>query len=362
MLGMLPNESDIQYKSDRSAGSHMAKRTSFTTRDIGIDLGTTNTLAYTRGRGIVLNEPSVVAVDTANGKVRAVGEEARYTVGRTSGTIVATRPLRAGVITDLDAAEALVRKVVRGARNGRARSPRILVAVPGGVTEVERQAVLQTTARAGAKSVHLVDQSMAAAIGAGLPVYEPQGSMVVDLGGGSTELAIISLGGLVVSRSCRVAGETMDAAIAAYVARKHSIGIGESTAEKIKLAVGKGIGIQVRGREKSTGMPKYADLSTEELLGVLDPPLRAITETITSAFDECPPELYSDIMERGIVLTGGGALLHGLDERISRVTGMPVTIADDPASCVALGTGRCLEEYEQLAARFGRPRSLVPAA
>lgn len=340
----------------------MAKRTSFSTRDIGIDLGTTNTLVYSRGKGIVLNEPSVVAVDSASGEVRAVGEEAREAVGRTSGTIVATRPLRGGVITDLDAAEALVRRFVRKARQGRTRSPRVIVCVPGGITEVERQAVLQTTARSGARSVHLVEQPMAAAIGAGLPVYEPQGSMVVDLGGGSTELAIISLGGTVISRSCRVAGDTLDATIAAYISREHSITIGERTAEKIKLALGKGAGIQVRGRDKRSSMPKYADLTTEELLEVLDPALRTITETVTSAFDDCPPELYSDIMERGIVLTGGGALLHGLDERISEQTGMPVLVADDPLTCVALGTGRCLEEYDQLTALFGRPRLLTTAA
>ncbi|MBU7596221.1 rod shape-determining protein [Streptomyces sp. P38-E01] len=340
----------------------MAKRTSFSTRDIGIDLGTTNTLVCSRGRGIILNEPSIVAVDSANGKVRAVGREAADAVGRASGSVVATRPLGKGVITDLDAAEALLRRCLRRARTARARAPRAIVSVPRGITEVERQAVLQTTARAGARSVHLVEQPMAAAIGAGLPVYEPQGSMVVDLGGGSTELSIISLGGTVVSRSCRVAGDSLDAAIVAHADREHSVTIGESTAERVKLELGRGAGVQVHGRDKSTGMPKYADLTTAELLEVIEPALETITEMVTSAFDECPPELYSDIMERGIVLTGGGALLRGLDERISRTTGMPVVVADDPTTCVALGTARCLAEYDQLAALFGRPRLLAHAA
>lgn len=340
----------------------MAKRTSFSTRDIAIDLGTANTRAYVRGRGIILNEPSVVAVDSHTGHVRAVGHAAREAVGRTPGSIIATRPLRGGVITDLDAAEPMLRRFIRQARPTRSRAPRVIVCAPGNITEVERQAVLQTTARAGARSVHLVERSMAAAIGAGLPVYEPQGSMVVDIGAGSTEMAVISLGGTVISRSSRVAGDALDTAIAQYIARAHSINIGERTAEQIKLALGQGAGIQVRGRDKRTSMPKYVDLTTEEMLGVLDPAMHAITEAVTSAFDDCPPELYGDLMERGIVLTGGGAQLHGLDTRISQETGMPVLVADEPLTCVALGTGRCLEEYDQLTALFGTQQLLATAA
>lgn len=253
----------------------------------------------------------------------------------------------------------MLRHFVRKARPTRGRSPRVIICVPAHITEVERQAVLQTTARAGARSVHLVERAMAAAIGAGLPVYEPQGSMVVDIGGGSTEMAVISLGGTVISRSSRVAGDSMDTAITQYVAREHSISIGDHTAEKIKLALGQGAGIQVRGRDKTTSMPKYVDLTTEEILEVLEPAVVAITEAVTSAFDDCPPELYGDVMERGIVLTGGSAQLHGLDARISQETGMPVTVADEPLNCVAHGTGRCLEEYDQLTALFGTQQLLA---
>ncbi|MBB1245067.1 rod shape-determining protein [Streptomyces durbertensis] len=340
----------------------MGKRTSFGSRDIGIDLGTANTLVYARGKGVVLNEPSVVAVDSRTGQVRAVGSEAQQSMGRTPGSIVATRPLAGGVISDLDAAEAMLRRFIRKARPARTRAPRVIICVPSGITEVERQAVLQTAARAGARSVHLVEEPMAAAIGAGLPVYEPQGSMVVDIGGGSTEVAVISLGGTVTSCSSRVAGDTIDATIAAYIHREHSITIGERTAERIKTALGQGAGIQVRGRDKTSTLPKYVDLTTDELLEVIEPAVRSIVEVVASAFDDCPPELYGDIMERGIVLTGGGALLYGLDERISRETGMPVVVADDPLTCVALGTGRCLEEYDKLVGLFGSRPLLTTAA
>lgn len=340
----------------------MAKRTTFSTRDIGIDLGTAHTRVYAQGRGIVLSEPSVAATDIRTGTVRAVGHAARESLGRTSGPIVATRPLKGGVITDLDAAEPLLRHCIRKARPSRSRSPRVIISVPGHITEVERQAVLQITARAGARSVHLVERAMVAALGAGLPVYEPQGSMVVDVGAGSTEMAITSLGGAVISRSSKVAGDAMDAAVIQYVSREYSINIGEPTAEQIKLALGTGAGIQVRGRDKTTGMPKYVDLTTQEVLEALDPAMRTIIESVTSAFDDCPPELYGDLMERGIALTGGGSLLHGLDTRIAHETGMPVTLVEEPLNCVALGTGRCLEEYERLTALFGARQPLSAVA
>ncbi|WP_225842952.1 rod shape-determining protein [Streptomyces albus] len=339
-------------KRSSSTGSPSSARSNpaaaFRGRDIGIDLGTANTLVYERGRGVVLDEPSVVAIDTNTGKVLAVGTEARQAVGRTPGSITATRPLKGGVITDFEATEGMLRHFIRAARGGRGRSPRVVVCVPSGVTGVERRAVLQTASRAGARSVRLIEEPIAAAIGAGLPVHEARGSMVVDIGGGSTEIAIISLGGMVVSRSARVAGDAMDAAIAAYVEREFAIAVGERTAEEIKTTYGTADYIPVRGRDKTTGMPKVVQLVPEEIAEALERPVRAVVGAVQAAFEECPPELYGDIMERGIVLTGGGALLHGLDERLRDETGMPVTIADEPLGCVALGTGRCLEEYEKL--------------
>lgn len=330
----------------------MARSTSFSSRDIGVDLGTANTLVYARGRGVVLNEPSVVAVDSTTGRVLAVGHEAKEAVGRTPGSITALRPLKGGVISDFDAAEGMLRQFIRKARPGRGRAPRVIVCVPSGVTGVERRAVLQTATRAGAKSVHLVEEPMAAAIGAGLPVHEACGSMVVDIGGGSTEIAVISLGGVVTARSVRVAGDSLDIAIATHVEKEHSISVGERTAEHIKMALGKTAIIPVRGRDRTTGLPAFVELSTDAVMEAIDAPVKTIVDAVASTFDECPPELYADIMERGIVLTGGGALLHGLDERLVEETGMPVIVADDPLDCVALGTGRCLEELDRLERPF----------
>lgn len=334
----------------------MAKRTRFKAvngRDIGIDLGTANTLVYARGRGVVLDEPSVVAIDSRSGKVLAVGAEARQAVGRTPGSITATRPLKGGVITDFEATEGMLRHFIRAAQGGkRGRSPRVVVCVPSGVTGVERRAVLQTAARAGARSVRLIEEPMAAAIGAGLPVHEARGSMVVDIGGGSTEIAIISLGGMVASHSARVAGDALDAAIAAYVEREFSIAVGERTSEEIKMSLGGEDPVPVRGRDKNTGMPKVVEMTPEEIRDAVEPPVRAIVAAVQAAFDDCPPELYGDVMERGIVLTGGGALLNGIDERLSKETGMPVVVADEPLGCVALGTGRCLEEFDKLDSVF----------
>ncbi|SCK34799.1 rod shape-determining protein [Streptomyces sp. WMMB 322] len=326
----------------------MAKSTSFSTRDIGIDLGTANTLVYARGRGIILNEPSVVAVESRTGKVLAVGTEAKEAVGRTPGSITATRPLKGGVITDFEATEGMLRHFIRVAKVGRGRGPRVVVCVPSGVTGVERRAVLQTAARAGARSVHLIEEPMAAAIGAGLPVHEARGSMVVDIGGGSTEVAIISLGGTVVTRSARVAGDALDTAIASYIEQNFAMGVGERTAEDVKMSMGSGIPTPVRGRDKETGMPKTVELTEDQIKEATEKPVAAIIDAVRAAFDACPPELYGDIMERGIVLTGGGALLHGLDERLAKETGMPVFVAEEPLSCVAVGTGRCLEEFDKL--------------
>ncbi|GAB2800222.1 rod shape-determining protein [Streptomyces daliensis] len=326
----------------------MAKSTSFSTRDIGIDLGTANTLVYARGRGVILNEPSVVAVDSRSGKVLAVGTEAKEAVGRTPGTITATRPLKGGVITDFEATEGMLRHFIRAAKVGRVRSPRVIVCVPSGVTGVERRAVLQTATRAGARSVHLIEEPMAAAIGAGLPVHEARGSMVVDIGGGSTEIAIISLGGMVATHSARIAGDALDAAIASYIETHHAMAVGERTAEEIKMSLGTGESFPVRGRDKNTGMPKTVELDAAAIEEAVEKPVTAIIDAVRTAFTECPPELYGDIMERGIVLTGGGALLHGLDERLAEATGMPVIVADEPLGCVAVGTGRCLEEFDKL--------------
>jgi len=326
----------------------MAKTSSFSTRDIGIDLGTANTLVYARGRGIILNEPSVVAVESRTGKVLAVGAAAKQAVGRTPGSITATRPLKGGVITDFEATEGMLRHFIRAAKVRMARGPRVVVCVPSGVTGVEQRAVLQTASRAGARSVHLIEEPMAAAIGAGLPVHEAHGSMVVDIGGGSTEVAIISLGGTVATHSARIAGDSLDAAIAAYIERHHSIAIGERTAEDIKMGLGSGSSMPVRGRDKHSGMPKTVQLDEAAVREAIEKPVSAIVEAVRTAFDACPPELYGDIMERGIVLTGGGALLHGLDERLSAETGMPVVVAESPLDCVALGTGRCLEEFDKL--------------
>ena len=326
----------------------MTKSSSFSTRDIGIDLGTANTLVYARGRGIILNEPAVVAVESRTGKVLAVGTEAKEAVGRTPGSITATRPLKGGVITDFEATEGMLRHFIRAARVRRGRGPRVVVCVPSGVTGVERRAVLQTAARAGARSVHLIEEPMAAAIGAGLPVHEARGSMVVDIGGGSTEVAIISLGGTVVTHSARVAGDALDAAIAAYIEQHFTMGVGERTAEDVKMSLGSGVPTPVRGRDKETGMPKTVELTEASIREATEKPVAAIVDAVRAAFDACPPELYGDIMERGIVLTGGGALLHGLDERLGKETGMPVYVAEEPRSCVAGGTGRCLEEFDKL--------------
>ncbi|MEU7582511.1 rod shape-determining protein [Streptomyces sp. NPDC041068] len=330
--------------------------------DIGIDLGTANTLLYVRGKGIVLNEPSVVAVRADRGGksgVLAVGAEAKETIGRTPGSITAIRPLRDGVISDYEAAEELIRHFVRKAVPGRRPRTRMVVCVPSGVTPVERRAIVHASQRAGARAVHLVEEPMAAAIGAGLPVAEPRGSMVVDIGGGTTEVAVISLGGIVTAQSLRVGGDRLDSAITDFVRKEHALLIGERTAEDIKVAIGSAWPVPgedafemrtftVRGREKVGGLPKTVDLTAREVRSALDEPVEHIIAAVKTTLEECPPELSGDIMEHGIVLTGGGALLPGLDLRLSSATGIPVFVAEDPLDSVALGCGKCVEDFDGL--------------
>ncbi|MEU7066381.1 rod shape-determining protein [Streptomyces sp. NPDC053429] len=329
-------------------------------RDIGIDLGTANTLVYARGHGIVLNEPSVVAVKAGTTTALAVGTEAKETIGRTPGSITAIRPLRDGVICDYEAAEEMIRHFVRKAVPGRRPRTRMVICVPSGVTPVERRAIIHASTRAGARSVHLIEEPMAAAIGAGLPVSEPRGSMVVDIGGGTSEVAVISLGGIVTSQSLRVGGDRMDAAITDHVRKEHALLIGERTAEDVKVAIGSAWPVPerpelesrtytVRGREKAGGMPRTLELTALDVRAALDEPVEAIIAAVRTTLEECPPELSGDVMERGIVLTGGGALLPGLDLRIASATGIPVFVADAPLDCVALGSGRCVEDMDTLA-------------
>ncbi|MFI5804575.1 rod shape-determining protein [Streptomyces sp. NPDC051561] len=328
-------------------------------RDIGIDLGTANTLVYMRGHGIVLNEPSVVAVKAGSTTALAVGTEAKETIGRTPGSITAIRPLKDGVISDYEAAEEMIRHFVRKAVPGRRPRTRMVVCVPSGVTPVERRAIVHAADRAGARAVHLIEEPMAAAIGAGLPVSSARGSMVVDIGGGTTEVAVISLGGIVTARSLRVGGDRMDAAITDYVRKEHQLLIGERTAEHIKIAIGSAWPVPalpeleertftVRGRQKVAGLPKTLELSVAEVRSALDEPIESIIAAVRSTLEECPPELSGDIMEHGIVLTGGGALLPGLELRLSAATGIPVFVADEPLDCVALGSGKCVEGFDNL--------------
>ncbi|GGN48676.1 rod shape-determining protein [Streptomyces kronopolitis] len=342
----------------------MASSTSSGTYDIGIDLGTANTLVYARGKGVVLNEPSVVAVNAA-GEVIAVGEEAKRTIGRTPSGITAMRPLREGVIADFDAAERMLRALMKKALPSRRFSrPRVVICVPSGITGVERRAVVDSAKGAGAREVHLIEEPMAAAIGAGLPVDEPVGCMVVDIGGGTTEVAVVSLGGLVTAQSVRVAGDALDAAVTSYVKKKHNLAIGERTAEDIKIAIGSAawtpVGTDedgeedrptsytVRGRDHVTGLPRIQEITEEEIRDALAEPVDAIVQAVHRTLDECPPELSGDIVEHGIALTGGGALLRGLDQRLRQEMGVPVTVADEPLDCVVNGTAKCVDEFASL--------------
>jgi rod shape-determining protein MreB len=328
--------------------------TGFGGRDMAVDLGTANTLVYVRGRGIVLSEPSVVAIDQATGDVHAVGLEAKRMLGRTPGTISAIRPLKDGVIADFDVTEQMLRHFIQKVHQHRFAHPRVVVCVPSGVTGVEKRAVEEATLSAGARQAYLIEEPMAAAIGAGLPVAEPTGNMIVDIGGGTTEVAVISLGGIVVSQSLRVGGDEMDEAIINHIKREYKLLIGQQTAEEIKLEVGSAFPLkeevqaEVRGRDMLTGLPKTVILSSEEVRHALEDPVNQIIDAIKSTLDKTPPELAADIMDRGIVLAGGGALLQGLDQRLRQETHMPTHLAESPLTCVAVGSGRSLEEFEAM--------------
>jgi len=321
-------------------------------REMAVDLGTANTLVYVRGRGIVLSEPSVVAIDQRTGEVHAVGIEAKRMLGRTPGTISAIRPLKDGVIADFDVTEQMLRHFIQKVHHNRFAHPRVVVCVPSGVTGVEKRAVEEATLSAGARQAYLIEEPMAAAIGAGLPVSEPTGNMIVDIGGGTTEVAVISLGGIVVSQSIRVGGDEMDEAIMAHIKKEYKLLIGQQTAEELKLEIGSAweldqeISAEVRGRDMLTGLPKTVVISSEETRRALDEPVGQIIDAIKSTLDKTPPELAADIMDRGIVLAGGGALLNGLADRLRDETQMPVQLAESPLTCVAVGSGRSLEEFE----------------
>jgi len=327
--------------------------------DMAIDLGTANTLVYVKGRGIVLNEPSVVAIVNVRGRtqVLAVGDEAKQMLGRTPGNIEAIRPLRDGVIADFEIAEEMIKHFIRKVHNRRSfASPQIIVCVPSGSTAVERRAIQESAESAGARRVFLIEEPMAAAIGAGLPVTEPTGSMVVDIGGGTTEVAVLSLGGIVYSRSVRVGGDKMDEAIIAYIRRNHNLLIGEGSAERIKKQIGSacppedgdGETMQIKGRDLMNGVPKELVIGKRQIAESLAEPVGAIIEAVKAALEQTPPELAADIVDQGIVLTGGGALLNNTDLVLRQATGLPVIIAEEPLSCVALGTGRVLEELKTL--------------
>lgn len=323
-------------------------------KDIGIDLGTANTLIYLKGKGIALREPSVVAIEANTKKVLAVGEEAKKMVGRTPGNIVAIRPLKDGVIADFDITQSMLRHFLEKVLPKRAiAKPRVVICVPAGVTNVERRAVEEAAYQAGAIEVYIVEEPMAAAIGAGLPVGEPTGSMIVDIGGGTTDVAIISLEGIVTSRSLRVGGDEMDEAIINYIKKEYNLMIGERTAEEIKIQIGSAYPkdveetMEVRGRDLVTGLPKTLKISSNEIMKALQEPVYAIIEAIKYTLEKTPPELAADIMDKGIMLTGGGALLNGLDKLVRQETGMPVQVAENPLDCVALGTGKIVEHLEQ---------------
>ena len=325
--------------------------------DIGIDLGTANTLVYVRDHGIVLREPSVVAVQAGTNKVLSVGDEAKRMLGRTPANIVAVRPMKDGVIADFEVTEAMLRHFIRKAHGRRTffrPRPRVVIAVPSGITEVEKRAVKESAMRAGAREVFLIEEPMAAAIGCGLPVQEAAGNMIVDIGGGTTEVALISLAGIVFSRSVRVAGDELDEAIMQYMKRAYNLMIGERTAEEIKIKIGSAYPIEnettmdVKGRDLVAGLPKTLTITSQEVREALLEPISTIVESVRVTLERCPPELSADLVDRGLVLAGGGALLRGLDKLLSEETGLPVHVAEDPLSAVAEGTGRALQAIEFL--------------
>lgn len=327
-------------------------------KDIGIDLGTANTLVYMRGKGIIIREPSVVAVDIKMDRVRYVGQEAKDVIGRTPGSIVAVRPLKDGVIADFDMTTSMLQEFIRKALKGRAFAGsrvRVIICIPSGVTAVERRAVKEATQNAGAKRVSIIEEPMAAAIGAGLPVADPTGSMIVDIGGGTSEVAVISLGGIVTSRSVRVAGDEFDSSIINYIKKKYNLLIGERTAENIKIAIGSAYpyadnepSMDIKGRNLLNGLPENITVTSEEIREALSEPLSHVIEAIKVTLEKTPPELAADIIDQGIMLAGGGALLKGLDLLIHAETGMPVKVAERPLDCVADGTGKVLENIDKL--------------
>ncbi|MCE7883573.1 MAG: rod shape-determining protein [Actinobacteria bacterium ATB1] len=323
-------------------------------RDMAVDLGTANTLVYVRGRGIVLNEPSVVAINTRDGRPLAVGSEAKRMIGRTPSHIQAIRPLRDGVIADFGITEKMLRYFIQKVQQRRWQKPRIVICVPSGITQVEQRAVEESAIQAGARAAYIIEEPMAAAVGAGLPVHEPTGNMVVDIGGGTTEVAVISLGGIVTSESIRIGGDELDEAIINYVKKEYSLALGERTAEEIKIAIGSAFKFEeepraeIRGRDLVTGLPKTIVVTTEEIRGALEEPVSQIVDAVKITLDRTPPELAADIMEQGIVLTGGGALLKGLAQRINSETAMPIRISESPLHAVVIGSGQCLEEFEAL--------------
>jgi len=324
-------------------------------QDIGIDLGTASVVVYIKGKGIVLREPSVVAIDRNTNKILAVGEEARLMLGRTPGNIVAIRPLREGVISDYDITEKMLRYFIDKAI-GRRRiiKPRMVVCVPSGVTEVEKRAVIDAANNAGARTTRLIEEPIASAIGAGLDISKASGNMVLDIGGGTTDIAVISLGGIVVSTSIKIAGDKFDEAIVRYMRKKHNIMIGERTAEELKINAGTAfpreeqLKVEVRGRNLISGLPKTIEVTSDEMLEALSEPVSAIADAVHSVLERTPPELSADISDRGIVMAGGGSLLNGLDKLISKRTGIPVYVAEDAISCVAIGTGQALEHIDML--------------
>jgi rod shape-determining protein MreB len=323
-------------------------------RDMAVDLGTANTVIYVRGKGIVLNEPSVVAVNMRDGRPVAVGVEAKRMIGRTPSHIEAIRPLKDGVIADFEICEKMLRYFIQKVHNRRWSKPRMVICVPSGITGVEQRAVKEAAEYAGARRAYIIEEPMAAAIGAGLPVQEPTGNMIVDIGGGTSEVAVISLGGIVTSQSVRVGGDEMDAAIVNYIKKEYGLLIGERTAEEVKVSLGSAWPLQeevhaeIRGRDLVTGLPKTIVTTTEEIREALEEPVSAIVDAVKVTLDMTPPELAADIMDQGIMLAGGGALLNGLDARLQDETGMPIAIAPNPLHAVAVGSGQSLEHFEAL--------------
>jgi rod shape-determining protein MreB len=337
-------------------------------RDIAIDLGTANTLVHVRGKGVVLREPSVVAVDRSTNSVLAVGTEAKRMLGRTPPNITAVRPLKDGVIADFDVAEVMLKHFLHRVHRRRTLlHPTVVIGVPSGVTEVERRAVRDATVRAGARQVLLIEEPMAAAIGAGLPIWEPSGCMVVDIGGGTSEVAVIALNGVVAGRSIRVAGDELDDAIVAFMYHEYNLAIGPATAEAVKIGIGSAVSLNgedrqlslARGRDLLTGLPKAVEVNAAHVREAILPAVAGIVEAIRATLEETPPEISGDVMQQGIVLTGGGALLRGIDQYIARETHMPVRSAEDPLTCVVLGAGRALEESDQFADAFVKPDGKV---